>query len=124
MVKQQDLLNLLLDHREMVGSTPIIRRIVPHHLGYIPDDCLPIYNRMLLSENSTIQYWACQALLAYAPTDDAVDVAIDLIDQSVPSDAALQHPGAIYMLVRRFAVNYFWDTKAWRSWAQQRQSQR
>jgi len=118
-VEQSTLLQLLLNHPEMVENLTILRRVVPYRLGYIPDDCLPLYEQMLRSGEPTIQYWACQALLAYTNSDDAVDVAIGLIDQSTPSDAASVHPGAIAMLQRRFAVNYFWGTDAWRTWGKE-----
>lgn len=119
-VEQSTLLQLVLDHPEMVQNSTILRRLVPHHLGHIPADCLPLYHQMLRSGEPATQYWACQALLAYTDSDEAIDVAIDLIDQSTPSDAASVHPGAIAMLQRRFAVNYFWDTDAWRTWAKER----
>ena len=106
----------------MVGNVTILRRLVPYHLGHIPDDCLPLYHEMLRSGEPTIQYWACQALLAYTDSAEAIDVAINLIDQSTPSDAASVHPGAVAMLQRRFAVNYFWDTDAWRTWAKERRT--
>ncbi len=121
-VEQSTLLQLLLNHPEMVENLTILRRVVPYHLGYIPGDCLPLYEQMLRSGEPTIQYWACQALLAYTDSDDAVDVAIGLIDQSTPSDATSVHSGAIAMLQRRFAVNYFWDTDAWRMWAKESRS--
>ena len=116
-VPLSDLLSTVVDHPELLENSTVLRRLVPYHLGSIPDDCIPIYEQMLRSENVTMQYWACQALLAFSDSEEAIDVAIDLIDQSKPSDSASSHPGAIAMLQRRFAVNFFWDTDAWRNWA-------
>ncbi len=116
-VALEELLQLVLDHPEMISHSTIVRRIVPHHIGALPRTCIPLYHQMLQSDNVTVRYWACQALLAFTDSPEAIDVAIDLIDQSKPSDAASVHPGAISMLRNRFAVNYFWDTDAWRKWA-------
>ncbi len=66
-----------------------------------------------------MQYWACDALLAYTDSPEAVDFAIRRIGKSTPSEAASVHPGEIHMLSRRFAVNFFWDTEAWRRWAKE-----
>ncbi len=116
-VKQSDLLELTLDHPEMVELATVLRRLVPYHLGLIPDDCLPLYGQMLHSRNTTLQYRACDALLTYTDSAEAIDVAIELIDQWPPSDDMSIHNGVIAMLQRCFAVNYFWDTDAWRKWA-------
>ncbi|GEM_PF-5799547 len=117
-LEQRAIIQLVLDHPELLENSNIVRRFVPYHLGYLPDDCVPLYCQLLQSGDPTIRYWACQALLAYTDSAEAVSAAIDLIEQSRPSNAASVHPGAIAMLKRRFAVNYFWDTDAWRNWAE------
>ncbi len=116
-VMLRDILSAIVDHPDLIENIALLRRIVPYQLGYIPDDCIPIYEFMLESKKPQVRYWACQALLAFTDSPPAVDVAIGLIDQSEPSEAASVHPGAIAMIQRRFAVNFFWDTAAWRRWA-------
>ncbi len=122
-VEQAVLLRLVVDHPEMVGSTTVLSRLVPYHLGYIPEECLPLYEQMLRSGEPAIQYWACEALLAYTDSADAADIAIDLVDQSQPSPSASRQSGEINMLRRRFADSYFWDTDAWRLWAKRHREQ-
>jgi len=116
-VALDDLLRLMLDHPEMIESTAILRRILPHHHGRIPENGIPLYRQMVQSDNVTMQYWACNALLTFTDSADATNVAINLIDLSNPNDSVSTHSGEIYMLQRRFAVNFFRDTDAWRKWA-------
>ena len=121
-VAQSELLSLVLDDPELMANSAMFRRIVPYQFGFIPDDCVPLYERMLNSDDEYMRYWACHALLAFSDSTDAARVAIDLIDESQPNDAASIHPGQIAMLQKRFAVNFFWDTDAWRAWARDPQS--
>lgn len=111
------LLTAALNDPDLLGCSAIMRRIVPYKLGFIPDDCLPVYQEMLSSENPAVQYNACKAILTFAHSPEAIDVAIDLIEQSKPSEVASVHPGEIDTLQNRYAVNFFWDTDAWRDWA-------
>jgi hypothetical protein len=119
-VMLDELLRVALDYPKTMETTVMLRRIVPHHLGRIPDSCIPLYRQMLESDNVTIQYWACQALLSFtdsADCADAVHVAVEMVELSKPSDDTGINSGVIGMLRRRFAVNFLWDTDAWREWA-------
>jgi hypothetical protein len=112
-----DLLRLVLDHPKLIENPAVWRRIVPYKLSRIPQKCIPLYRQMLQSDNGTIQYLTCKALLSFSDSADSVNVAIDMIDLSKPRDDAPVNSGTISMLRRRFAVNFFWDTAAWRKWA-------
>ena len=59
---------------------------------------------MLQSDNGTIQYLTCKALLSFSDSADSVNVAIDMIDLSKPRDDAPVNSGTISMLRRRFAT--------------------
>ena len=43
---QRELVKLVLEHPEALDAAAILRRIVPYHLGAIPADCVPLYERM------------------------------------------------------------------------------
>ena len=122
-IAQRDLLAAAIDRPDLLGCPALLRRIGPYGWrGDIPKDCLPLYEQMLQSDNPALQYWSCRALLLYATSDEAIDVAIDLVERSKPNDNAQVRSGEIEMLQDRFAVNFFWDTKAWRKWALNRRS--
>jgi hypothetical protein len=73
--------------------------------------------QMLASENAALKYWGCKALLHFSNGPDAIDAAIDLIDQDKPDQFTSRQSGAILLLKERFGVNHFWNTAAWRAWA-------
>jgi hypothetical protein len=114
---QRALVEFVLAHPEALELTAFLRRIVPHHLGAIPEDCIPLYDHMVRDGPPASKYRACMALLLYTDRTDAVPVAIDLIGERRPGDFSVgQHYGPIDLLHVRFAVNYFWDMTAWRVW--------
>jgi hypothetical protein len=122
-VEQSDLLEMVANTPELIDCNAVHRRIVLWDLGYMPENCEPIYQRWLRSSNPNVQYWACDALLKFGQSPEAVDVAIDLIELSPPESMHWDKWAAIRLLKNCFAVNYFWDTAAWRDWAKQRRGE-
>lgn len=116
-VELRMLLQSVIDNPEIANCGVVFRRLFPHHLGYVPGDCLSLYRKLLQSGEQRLQYCACHVLLEYTDSREAVDTAIDLIARSKPSDSTRTHSAEILMLRRRFAVNFFWDVEAWRRWA-------
>lgn len=116
-VDQDVLLELVANRPELILCIPILRRIVLGDLGYMPTNCEPIYQRLLDSRNPNVRYWSCDALLKFGQSQEAVDIAIDLIELSPPDVKSSMESAAINLLKNCFAVNYFWDTVAWRDWA-------
>ena len=116
---QRELVELALEHPEALGCAAILRRIVPSHLGEVPADCVPLYERMAREGPPESRYWACRALLLYTPETDVTPDAIDLISQARPDDARPGSGGPIELLRDRFAENFFWDTTAWREWGEE-----
>jgi len=123
-VSQRRIVVLVLEHPELLNNSTILHRVVPYRLGYIPDDCAPFYKAMLHSENPSMQYWGCQALLMFSNKIDAVPVDIELIGQSPRSENPMRTSGAIHVLQKRFAVNFFWDIPAWNSWWEDQRAER
>jgi hypothetical protein len=115
-LSQAELVTLVLKHPESLENAAILRRIVPYHLAAVPDDCVPLYERMAREGSPASRYWACKALLLYTPRIDVVPVAIDLIGSSQPGELTGVRSGPIDLLKARFAENFFWDTTAWRGW--------
>jgi hypothetical protein len=114
---QRSLLAFVLAHPDALEHGVFLRRVVPHHLGTIPDDCVPLYERMVREGSPTGRHFACMALLLYTDKTDSVPVTIDLIEEGQRGNlAASSDWGPIDLLRTRFAVNYFWDTDAWRDW--------
>lgn len=122
-IEQSVLLELVENTPELIECAAVNRRIKLWDLGYMPENCEPIYRRWLNSSNSTVQYWACDALLKFGQSPEAVDVAIDLIGGSPPESQSWNEMGAIRLLTKCFAVNYFWDIAAWREWAKRRRAE-
>jgi hypothetical protein len=89
----------------------------------MPENCEPIYRGWLNSSNPEVQHLACDALLNFGQSPEAVDVAIDLIESSPPESAYWDSWAVNYLLKNCFAVNFFWDTAAWRNWAKQRRAE-
>lgn len=112
---QCELVKLVLDHPEALDSVAIVRRIVPYHLGALPAECIPLYERLAREGPPASRYWACEALLRCTPRTDAVPIVIDLIGGRRPDDVAGSW-GPIELLKDRFAENFFWDMDAWREW--------
>lgn len=119
-VEQSSLLRMVVAHPELAHQSAIRRRLVPVHLGYIPEECVSLYHQLIVTNEMPYRELACEALLNYTDSPEAIEVAIDLIDQSSPNEHASVSPKAIHTLTRRFAVNYFWDIDAWRKWASER----
>jgi hypothetical protein len=115
-LSQAELVKLVLEHPEALDNAAILRRIVPSHLAAVPDDCVPLYERMAREGPPASRYWACAALLLCTPRTDVVPIAIDLIDSSRPGELTTVRSGPIELLKRRFAENFFWDATAWRGW--------
>lgn len=115
-VPQSQLVQLIIDHPELLASPTMLRRISPIKIGGIPPDCMPLYKEMLRDGPPYSKYEASRVLLRLSDDLEAVPVVIELIDNSVHSDSASVHPGEISLLQGRFAVNYYWDTDAWRKW--------
>jgi hypothetical protein len=107
---------LALEHPDALDAVAILRRIVPYHLGEIPAECIPLYERMAREGPPASRYWACEALLLCTPKTDLTPIVIDLIDQSRPDDIGTGSSGPIELLRQRFAENYLWDSTAWREW--------
>lgn len=122
-VEQSDLLEMVANTPELIDCTAVHRRIVLWDLGDMPENCEPIYRRWLRSSNPNLQYWACDALLKFGQSPEAVDVAIDLIERTPPEPLHWDKWAAIRLLKNCFAVNYFWDIAAWRNWAKQHRAE-
>lgn len=122
-VEQSELLEMIENRPELIASPAILRRIVLWDIGYMPENCEPIYRRWLNSSNPEVQHLACDALLNFGQSPEAVNVAIDLIESSPPVSAYWDSWAVIYLLKNCFAVNFFWDTDAWRDWAKQRRAE-
>ncbi|WP_145951998.1 hypothetical protein [Paludisphaera borealis] len=115
-LSQRDIVKLALEHPETLNVAAILRRIVPYHLGPLPADCIPLYERMARDGPPASQFWACTALLLCTPKTDAVPIVIDLIDQKPADDLKPRNWGPIELLQWRFAENFDGDTAAWRRW--------
>jgi hypothetical protein len=115
-LSQSELVKLVLEHPDALGNAAIRRRIVPYHLGSVPEECIPLYERMAREGPPAARFWACAAILLGTPKTDVVPIAIDLIDQIQPRDLRTRIWGPIDLLKLRFAENFFWDTTAWRGW--------
>jgi hypothetical protein len=113
---QRELVKLALEHPEALDTAAILRRIVPHHLGAVPAECVPLYERMAREGPPASRYWACTALLLCTPRTDAAPIVIDLIGQRRSDDVRTRSWGPIELLKQRFAENFFWDVTAWRGW--------
>jgi hypothetical protein len=113
---QRALVELVLEHPQALQCSAVLRRIIPSHLGAIPADCVPLYERMSRDGSPVSRYYGCYALLFYTDITDVVPIVIDLVDQDWPEDMRAGSCGPILLLRDRFAVNYFWDTEAWRDW--------
>ena len=90
--------------------------LIPSHLGAIPADCVPLYERIAREGTPESRYSGCYALLFFTDSTDVVPIVIDLVDQESPEDMRVGSCGPILLLRDRFAANYFWDTAAWRDW--------
>ena len=115
-LSQSELVKLVLEHPEALDNAAILRRIVPYHLGSVPDECIPLYERMAQEGSPAARYWACTALLLGTPKTDVVPIVIDLIGPRPTGDVRAASWGPIQLLKQRFAENFFWDTTAWREW--------
>ena len=113
---QRELVALVLKHPEALGQVAILRRIVPHHLGELPADCIPLYEQMARNGPPASQYWACMALLHYTPKTDVTPLVINLLSQEQRDNSAKTSSGLLDLLKRRFAENFYWDVPAWREW--------
>lgn len=113
---QHELVKLALEHPEALDATAILRRIVPYHLGAVPADCIPLYERMAREGPPASRYWACTALLLGTPGTDAASIVINLIGEESSDHVRTGNWGPIELLKRRFAENFFWDSTAWREW--------
>ena len=114
-VSQGEIAQLVLDRPDVINSA-IARRIRPHRFGEIPEDCLPLYRRMLHSESPAVRYWSAQALLMYSDCVEPVPMLIELIAAAKPSGHPVFDSGPVSLLRNRFAVNFFRDVDAWRAW--------
>jgi hypothetical protein len=114
---QSELVKLALEHPEALDYVAILRRIVPYHLGAVPAESVPLYERMARDGPPASRYWACMALLLCTSKTDAAPIVIDLIGQRQPGEVRTgSNWGPIELLKQRFAENFFWDTTAWRKW--------
>jgi hypothetical protein len=110
------LLKLVLEHPEALDNAAILRRMVPSHLGPVPEECIPLYERMAREGPPAARFWACTALLLGTPKTDVVPIVINLIGPRPTGDVRAGSWGPIHLLKQRFAENFFWDTTAWREW--------
>lgn len=115
-LSQRDLVELVLDHPEALESSAVLRRIVPYRLSTMPEECIPLYERMAREGPPASRYWACAALLRCSPRTDVVPIVIDLIAQGDRDHVRASTWGPVGLLRDRFAENFFWDTTAWRKW--------
>jgi hypothetical protein len=106
----------VLEYPQSLDNAAILRRIVPSHLGVVPDDCVALYERMAREGPPASRYWACTSLLLCTPRTDAVPIAIELIGQRPTGEMSAGFWGPISLLRERFAENFYWDTSAWREW--------
>ncbi len=113
---QHELVKLALEHPQALDSAAILRRIVPYHLGAVPAECVPLYERMAREGSPACRYWACTALLLCTPKTDTVPIVIDLIGQRRSDNIMTAGWGPIELLKQRFAENFFWESTAWQGW--------
>jgi hypothetical protein len=113
---QYELAKLALEHPDVLNTSAVLRRIVPHYLGRLPPDCIPLYERMAREGPPAARYYACATLLLYTPSADAAPIVFDIIARSRPDNITTADSWPIELLRKRFAENFFWDSAAWRQW--------
>jgi hypothetical protein len=60
-LSQSELVKLVLEHPGALENAAVLRRIVPSHLGAVPEECIPLYERMAREGPPAARYWACTA---------------------------------------------------------------
>lgn len=111
-VPLRSIIEVLIDHPELIDLTAIVRRLLASHLGSLPEDCVGAYVKLAHGDSPACRFWAWNSLFRHGEGADEVPFILARMSESDSEEQS----ALVKLLKERFAENHFSDIPAWRAW--------